>query len=139
MKNGEYNLAKAPEDYPGKTYHKGLIPEHHKVWWEETGELVEKDEVIHHKNEDKKDNRFENLEKMTLTEHNRLHSDGRQIAVLECPECGEIFEREKSQMFLSKPNQKSAFCDDSCRAKYYHHSDITREQAKEYVVEIYKE
>ena len=50
----EYKFVKAPENYPGKIYQFGnRILEHHLVWWENTGELVEDGEIIHHKNENK--------------------------------------------------------------------------------------
>ena len=75
MKNGPYNMVKAPESYPGRTYRgaRRYVYEHHLVWWQETGELVPADHVVHHKNDDKHDNRFENLELKTRASHTRDH------------------------------------------------------------------
>jgi len=41
-----------------------------------SGDVVVKGECIHHKNENITDNRFENLEKMTKSDHHKLHNTG---------------------------------------------------------------
>jgi len=54
----------------------GWVKRSHLVLWEETGrapDWTEKREVAHHRNGDKKDDRYENLEIITQTEHVRLH------------------------------------------------------------------
>lgn len=42
------------------------------------GRELTEDEVIHHKNGNKTDNRIENLEIMTLSEHSKLHYSSRK-------------------------------------------------------------
>ena len=52
------------------------IYEHHYVWYEHTGHLIDTTvEEIHHKNKIKTDNRFENLELVSHSEHQQRHID----------------------------------------------------------------
>lgn len=52
------------------------IYEHHQVWYEHTGHIVDTSiEAIHHKNHIKTDNRFENLELLSKHEHAMRHVD----------------------------------------------------------------
>lgn len=53
---------------------RGWILEHRKVWHDANGPIP-KDHIIHHKNEDKQDNRLENLECLTMAEHAMMHWD----------------------------------------------------------------
>ena len=73
MKNGEYELVIAPEGYPGKLYRDRYAYEHRVVWWKTTGTLPKEDEVIHHLNENKRDNRFENLTVLSREAHSKIH------------------------------------------------------------------
>ena len=75
MKNGPYSLVVAPADYPGKRYRGRYCYEHHLVWWLNTGEVISEGELIHHKDEDKRNNVFLNLEKMSKASHDAHHSN----------------------------------------------------------------
>jgi hypothetical protein len=48
--------------------------------------LLSEDEIVHHINQNKLDNRIENLQVMSKAEHVRLHkSTGRTTVNLKCP------------------------------------------------------
>jgi hypothetical protein len=59
--------------------------EHRIIMENHLGRKLLKTEIVHHKNEDKTDNRVENLEIMTRAEHNRIHGNGQ---LLICKNCG---------------------------------------------------
>src|SRR6187431_2386826 len=53
---------------------KHRIQQHRIVMEKYIGRYLRKDEVVHHINENKKDNRIENLQLMTRSEHQRFHT-----------------------------------------------------------------
>lgn len=136
MPNPNYKYEKAPDDFPGTVFDNGNCYKHHLVWWKKRGEVPSKDEVIHHKNEDKSDNRIENLEKLTVKEHVSLHADrGRTYLLIECPECGLKFEREKRKTCLIKANKKADFCSRSCSSIFQRVDPIDTEKMKKYILD----
>lgn len=71
--NGRYNCAKVPANFTA-SYKKGYMGEHARVVCECLGLTeIPKGYVVHHVNNDSKDNRFENLVLMTRSEHTSLH------------------------------------------------------------------
>lgn len=51
----------------------GYVAEHRIIAEEKIGRLLKKEEVVHHKNHNPFDNRPDNLEVMTRSEHTILH------------------------------------------------------------------
>lgn len=78
MANGYINTSgyrMVPDDrVSGPTQY---IAEHRLVVEKSLGRRLEPEEVVHHHNEDKLDNRLENLEVMTLQEHTIHHNKTR--------------------------------------------------------------
>ena len=117
MKNGPYEIVKAPENFPGKKYRGHYCYEHRLVWWRNTGSLPDSDKLIHHINGKKRDNRFENLSVVGWNEHSSLHHDQKGHYVkLVCPCCGDEFIRLRRKTHLVKPN-KATYCSRSCIGK----------------------
>src|SRR3990167_345484 len=75
-----------------RLYHEGRLRMEHCVVWESYNGRIPEGMCIHHKNENKLDNRITNLQLVTPTEHKRLHSNCRYRENLEekkCKKCGE--------------------------------------------------
>jgi hypothetical protein len=115
VKKGDYLYAVVPE-HPRASSH-GYVLLHRVIVENAIGRVLESFEVVHHKNHDKKDNRLENLEVMTATEHSFLHAKkGRNFVSLTCPECGCEFSRERRQTHFAKGGDRT-FCSRSCSGK----------------------
>ena len=112
MKNGPYILVIPPEDYPGKRYRNRYAYEHHVIYWVNKGVIPKVGEVIHHINGDKTDNRIENLQLETVSNHSSYHGGkkGKKVVNLTCFYCGISFTREVRNI---KKDQTRFFC---CRA-----------------------
>lgn len=112
MRNGKYELIIPPIDYPGKRYRGRYAYEHHVVFWSANGRLLAPDCVVHHKNDQKRENVPDNLEEKLRGDHTRDHNlaHGRTVKALNCGWCKQDFFRECRQL---KPMQVNFYC---CRS-----------------------
>ena len=119
MKNGEYILVKAPDNFPGKRYRDKYCYEHVLVFWQTYGILPKSNEVIHHKDGNKYNNDISNLELKTRSMHSTEHNILRKKTYVEliCPGCGNSFIREKNQTYLIKGTQYTC-CSRKCIGKF---------------------
>lgn len=118
MKNGPYILTKAPDEYPGKKYRGLYVYEHQLVWWKNTNISVPDGYHIHHKNGDKTDNRFDNLEIIFKSTHAKLHNGQKKAGekLLICHWCEEPFSIPlRNYKFKTKQGQKYFHCSRSCQ------------------------
>lgn len=127
MKNGPYELVIAPENYPGKKYRDRYVYEHHLIWWQNTATLVPDGMVIHHKNEQKRDNRFENLELMAKADHVKEHksspfNERGELKLQEavCAWCGISFLVKGHSLRHRKKANNNIFCSRSHSVKHQH-------------------
>lgn len=70
-----YVMEYAP-DHPDAPKGKGYVLQHRLVMERQLGRYLTDSEVVHHRNEDKQDNRPENLEILTRSKHMKLHKSG---------------------------------------------------------------
>lgn len=108
-----YMKVKFPQ-YPGAI--NGWAKRCHVVWWLHTGQVTKHPFLIHHKNEDKLDDRLENLEYMHTSDHHKHHLTKALIGC-KCKGCGEIFFVSQGQ--INKGRGK--FCSGHC----YHNTPIS--------------
>ncbi len=111
VSKGDYNYAVVKE-HPMATKHGYVL--HHRIVMENfLGRMLTRKEIVHHLNENKKDNRVENLQVMSVASHMKIHAKGRAIVSLVCPQCKNIFIRELRSTFYKKPD-KMTFCSRRC-------------------------
>lgn len=108
-------------DYPN-AYSLGYALRAHVVWWLRFGECHPTGTNLHHKNENKLDDRIDNLELIEHGEHSRRHNAIPEVQRF-CETCGK-------EMFV-KPWRlrigKGRFCSMQCFREYQHGREHTAE------------
>jgi transposase-like protein len=115
-------MIQAPPGYKGKTYIGGrYVYEHRYLMEQKLGRLLGPDEMVHHKNDDKLDNRLKNLEVKTRSGHGRHHGlkQGYRVAHLRCPECKTKFKRRYRKTASMYDDKKLSFCSRTCSGAFW--------------------
>ena len=96
-------------DYP-RSRCDGWVLRTHVVWWLVHGTVHPPGTQLHHRNEDKLDDRIENLVPLTPREHQREHARlrGGRVGV-SCKTCGKKFERSRHKIRYG-----NAYCSSRC-------------------------
>lgn len=98
---------------------RGRVLEHRAIMELHIGRYLTPDEDIHHINGNGKDNRIENLQILSRSNHTKHHhSKGVTMVKLVCPNCKLDFERPRNQTHIVKGGDNT-FCSRSCSTKYY--------------------
>lgn len=92
----------------GKVYH------HRHVISLKIGKWIDKSYHVHHKNEDKEDNNFENLNIISPNMHTRIHNKSRVI-VKSCEDCSKKFKSNKPS---------SRFCSTKCKNSFLYNERL---------------
>lgn len=125
VSKGKYNYA-VVRNHPNATKW-GYVLEHRIVMENHLGRLLIPNEVVHHVNGDKKDNRIENLAVMLRIQHAKKHGleQGAWWVRLYCPECGRIFHRPKNKTNLGGKPTKINFCSLHCSGVFYRRATLS--------------
>lgn len=123
IKKGDYLYGLVP-DHPNATKN-GYVLEHRLRIEDKLKRFLSSDEVVHHKDGDKHNNKIENLEVMSRSEHTRLHATkGRNVKTLVCPNCGKSFTREVRNI---KPNTTPK-CSRKCNGEWSRKKQLSKPQ-----------
>lgn len=115
---GDYEYALVP-DHPNATKN-GYVLLHRVIMENYIGRLLTPDEVVHHKDHNKKNNDISNLELLTVKEHHELHSREKKhkYILLKCPQCGKIFSRVTGRAHCYYGLTRYTCCSKNCSVKF---------------------
>lgn len=99
------------------------IDEHRLVMEQYLGRRLQSNEYVHHKNDNRYDNRMENLLLMTPVEHGRFHHLKYPLVKM-CVICGEEFVPHKTK------RKRQRTCKKECRYKLISRSRLRFEASK---------
>lgn len=111
VSKGQYNYAIVPE-HPNATKN-GYVLEHRVVVENALGIVLPRSTLIHHKDENKKNNHIDNLEPLSAKEHRYRHTNGITLISCVCKNCGKEFKRSTSNV-----HGGGTFCSRSCNGKF---------------------
>ena len=97
-----------------------VVEEHRYLMEHHLGRKLFYNEIVHHKDGNKKNNNLDNLEIKPRDVHARRHQKPAELAKLVCSYCGNIFEKEKRYIKSKMKNgQTDFYCNRHCMALHF--------------------
>lgn len=126
VSKGDYYYAVVP-GHPNANKNNYVLA-HRIIMENHLGRLLDSDEVVHHKDGNKKNNSITNLQVMTAKDHCSHHANeiGETMLQLKCPNCGNIFSKPRNKTHIGKSQGKSTFCSASCGGKFWRNVQLNR-------------
>lgn len=125
IKKGEYLYALVPE-HPKATKN-GYVLFHRVVVENRENRILNKNEIVHHKDHNRFNNESDNLEVLDSGTHNRIHKlgSGHGKITATCPECRKTFEYNYNQRPEVK-GLKQKFCSRHCNGLHSRKKQLAR-------------
>ena len=115
----------APDWYKGHRYRGKYALEYRVLAEKIVGRALKPNEIVHHKDGNKRNNNESNLEVMIRNDHNRFHSrqKGMKMVEIQCPCCAKIFMRRAAESIANKKRCKNSYCSRKCSGRAWSKKD----------------
>ena len=95
---------------------KGVFFYEHDVVWEKCNGKIPPGMIVHHKDQNKRNNNIDNLVLMEIRDHNRLHAGfikENNLWFKRCPKCGQLKEVNADNWYIRKEDE--SVCTGYCK------------------------
>ena len=115
----------APEWYKGKRYRGRYALQYRVIAEKMIGRALKENEIVHHKDGDKRNNSESNLQVMTKSKHTQHHGyeKGTEMAEIQCPVCEKPFVRRAAETIANPERTKTSTCSKKCLAVHIFKKD----------------